>query len=148
VTHLGGWGCGVGEDGIPVDGVEQEDSGIGVGEQFPQELVGGLVLLPGVGPTEVEVLLVEGHLAEEVGAVGEVLQVVEFPLHEAVDGFHVGVGIGAAGGSKAMAGGELLGDGVGETPVTPLAGVAVVLGPVVGLDGDGAEVEAVLLEVS
>jgi len=148
VTHLRRGVGGVGEHGIPIDRREQEDSGVQLWCQFSEQFEGGVIAFPGVGPAEVEILLVDSGFLHELSPLSKVLQVVELGLHKAVHCLHVGVGVGAAGWSEAMAGGKGCFHGGGEAPVAPTAGVAVVLGTVVGLDSDGGQVQAVLLEVA
>ena len=100
-----------------------------------------------IGASQVEVELVEGSLGQEVGAAGEGFQVKELVFDEAMDGFHVAL-VGVSGGGNAHVLGAEVGDGGGEVG-TGAVGLQLAdeLRTVVGLPGEGLEVDATALQV-
>ena len=67
----------------------------------------------GVGPSQVEVELVEGRLGEELGAIAEGFQVVELVFDEAMGSFHIAL-VGMSGRGDALALRAEVSDGAGE----------------------------------
>lgn len=65
------------------------------------DLPWGETFFMGVGPSQVEVELIERGFGEEVGAAGESFQFVELALDEAVGGFDVALE-GVGGGRNAL----------------------------------------------
>ena len=72
----------------------------------------------GVGPSQVEVELIERGFGEEVGAAGESFQFVELALDEAVGGFDVALE-GVGGGRNALMLGTEEGDGARKVEREP-----------------------------
>lgn len=54
----------------------------------------------GIGPSQVEIELIEGSFGQEVGAAGEGFEVEEFVLDEPMDGFDITL-VGVSGGRDA-----------------------------------------------
>ncbi len=150
VSPLWVWGivsrCSV-ETIIQVDGRKQAELEWETGSELLDDLPGSETSLVRVGPSQVEIELIERRLGQKVGAVVESFQVKELVFDEAVDGFDVGL-IGMRGGGDARMLGAEVSDGSGEVR-TRAVGLefADELGAVVGLPGEVAEVDAAALEV-
>jgi hypothetical protein len=100
-----------------------------------------------VGASQVEVELIEGRLAQELGAAAEGFQVEELVLDEAVDGLHVALK-GVGGGRDAVVLGAEVGDGRREVGARAMGlEFADELSAVVGLPSDVAQVDAAALQV-
>ena len=110
------------------------------------DLPRGLKLLVGVGPSQVEVELIEGSFGQEVGAAGEGFEIEEFILDEAVDGFDIGL-VGVSGGRDAEvltiaeSRREAFSAGTAALPTDELAAV-------VGLPDQVAQADAEAFEVA
>ncbi len=65
------------------------------------DLPGSKPSFVGVGPSQVEVELIERGLSEELGAVAKGFQVVELIFDQAVDGFDVAL-VGVSSGGDAL----------------------------------------------
>jgi len=118
------------------------------GGELLDDLPWGKTSLVGIGPSQVEVELVEGDLGHELGAAAESFQVEELVFDEAMDGLDLTlVGVGA--GRNALMLGAEVSDGGGKVR-TRAVGLerADELAAVVGLPGDIAQVDAAALQVS
>ncbi|MGH9453580.1 MAG: hypothetical protein ACRD2O_06375 [Terriglobia bacterium] len=105
----------------------------------------GSGLLCGIGPSQVEVELVEGSLGQEVSATGKGFQIKELVFDEAMDGLDIGL-VSVGGGRDAFMLRAEVGDGGGE------GGAGAVglqftneLAATVGLPGEVAEDDAAAL---
>ena len=126
---------------------EREDLWRDVRGEFPQELVRGLSLAPGIRALVVEVELVRGGLAEELGQAPEGFDIVELPLDQVVEGLHIGVIGRAVGRDAIMLHPVVLLHLAGEGGGGLLVPGPDVLGAIVGLEDDGLQRDAVLLEM-
>ncbi len=150
VSPLWGWGIVSTlrvETIIQEDGRKQADLEGETRSELLDDLPGSEPLLVRVGPSQVEVELIERGLGQEVGTVVESFQVEELVFDEAMNGFDVGL-IGVRGGRDALMLGAEVSDGGGEVR-TRAVGLefADELGAIVGLPSEVAEVDAAALEV-
>src|SRR5262249_21383498 len=109
---------------------------------FLQDLQRCAVAFVGVGPAEIPVVLVGGDLVPEVVRVAESLDVEELGFFVGMEAFDISVGVGVAA-DVAMLGREELLDGVGETAVGFVHGLAVELATTVGLNHYVLAVDAI-----
>jgi hypothetical protein len=115
------------------------------------QLLGGPPCFGRVAPQQVEVQLIAVGLTQKGGhRTPEALQLVKLSLHDAVDGFDIGVVGGAVGRIETvLAAAVLLLDELGERwqAVTAIP-VAPELAAIVGLNHQGAQIDAAAGQMS
>lgn len=116
------------------------------GDFLLEDVPGGLPAAGGDFADVVVVKLVGEGFFEEVSEGIEVVAVEELAFDGSVEGFHFGVGVIAARWDVAVVGAEEVFDGEHEAAIGFADGLAIELGTVVGLDGEGSEIHAAVSE--